>query len=78
MFPSLCLNGFFQFLQTAVFVVGYISGTNLSARGLAMKIPSPRKYISERPQIQIVIKRNNQNGPNKPLCHTISHNVTKT
>lgn len=29
MFPSLCLNGFFQFLQTAVFVVGYISGTNL-------------------------------------------------
>ena len=29
MFSSLCLNGFFQFLQTAVFVVGYISGTNL-------------------------------------------------
>ena len=29
MFSSLCLNGFFQFLQTEVFVVGYISGTNL-------------------------------------------------
>jgi len=29
MFSSLCISGFFHFLQTAVFVVGYISGTTL-------------------------------------------------
>lgn len=29
MFSSLCLSGFLQFLQTAVFTVGYISGTQL-------------------------------------------------
>ena len=29
MFSSLCIGGFLQFLQTAVFTVGYISGTQL-------------------------------------------------
>ena len=29
MFSSLCINGFLQFLQTAVFTVGYISGVQL-------------------------------------------------
>ena len=29
MFPTLCLSGFLCFLQTAVFTVGYISGTQL-------------------------------------------------
>ena len=29
MFPSLCISGFLQFLQTAVFTVGYISGSQL-------------------------------------------------
>lgn len=29
MFPSLCISGFLQFLQTAVFTVGYISGAQL-------------------------------------------------
>lgn len=29
MFSSLCISGFLQFLQTAVFTVGYISGTQL-------------------------------------------------
>ena len=29
MFSSLCISGFLQFLQTAVFAVGYISGTSL-------------------------------------------------
>ena len=37
MFSSLCLSGFFQFLQTAVFVVGYISGTNLFPEQLSSK-----------------------------------------
>ena len=29
MFSALCISGFFHFLQTAVFAVGYISGTSL-------------------------------------------------
>ena len=29
MFSALCISGFFQFLQTAIFTVGYISGTQL-------------------------------------------------
>ena len=29
MFSELCLSGFLQFLQTAIFTVGYISGTQL-------------------------------------------------
>ena len=29
MFPSLCISGFLQFLQTAVFTVGYISSAQL-------------------------------------------------
>ena len=29
MFSTLCISGFFQFLQTAIFTVGYISGTQL-------------------------------------------------
>ena len=29
MFSSLCIGGFLQFLQSAVFTVGYISGTTL-------------------------------------------------
>lgn len=29
MFSSLCISGFLQFLQTAVFTVGYISGSQL-------------------------------------------------
>ena len=29
MFSSLCISGFLQFLQTAVFTVGYISGAQL-------------------------------------------------
>ena len=29
MFSTLCLSGFFSFLKSAIFVVGYISGTNV-------------------------------------------------
>ena len=29
MFSALCISGFIQFLQTAVFTVGYISGVQL-------------------------------------------------
>ena len=29
MFPNICLAGFFAFLKSAIFVVGYISGGTL-------------------------------------------------
>ena len=37
MFFSLCIGGFLQFLQTAVFTVGYISGTQLFPEPLSSK-----------------------------------------
>lgn len=37
MFPTLCLSGFLQFLQTAVFTIGYISGTQLFPEPLSAK-----------------------------------------
>ena len=37
MFPSLCISGFLQFLQTAVFTVGYISGAQLFPEPLSSK-----------------------------------------
>lgn len=37
MFSSLCISGFLQFLQTAVFTVGYISGTQLFPEPLSAK-----------------------------------------
>ena len=35
MFSSLCLSGFLSFLQTAVFAVGYISGTSAFPQALS-------------------------------------------
>lgn len=37
MFSSLCISGFLQFLQTAVFTVGYISGSQLFPEPLSSK-----------------------------------------
>ena len=37
MFSSLCMSGFLQFLPTAVFTVGYISGTHLFPEPLSSK-----------------------------------------
>ena len=37
MFSSLCISGFLQFLQTAVFTVGYISGAQLFPEPLSAK-----------------------------------------
>ena len=37
MFSSLCISGFLQFLQTAVFTVGYISSSQLFPEPLSSK-----------------------------------------
>ena len=37
MFSSLCIGGFLQFLQTAIFTVGYISGSQLFPEPLTSK-----------------------------------------
>ena len=37
MFSSLCISGFLQFLQTAVFTVGYISGSQLFPEPLSAR-----------------------------------------
>lgn len=44
MFSSLCLSGFFSFLKTAIFVVGYISGSTL--------FPEPLNTEEERKALE--------------------------
>ena len=44
MFSSLCLTGFFNFLQTAIFAVGYISGGTL--------FPEPLSAEEEKQALQ--------------------------
>ena len=45
MFPSLCISGFLQFLQTAVFTVGYISSSQLFPEPLSSEEES--KYLEK-------------------------------
>ena len=61
MFSSLCISGFLQFLQTAVFTVGYISGTQLfpeplSANDEAMYLE--RLSTGDEEARNILIERN--------------------
>ena len=43
MFSTICLSGFFIFMQTAIFTIGYISGTQLFPEPLSAK--EEEKYI---------------------------------
>ena len=45
MFSSLCISGFLQFLHTAIFAVGYISGTQLFPEPLSSE--EERIYIEK-------------------------------
>ena len=44
MFSSICLSGFLSFLKTAIFVVGYISGSTL--------FPEPLNSEEERKALE--------------------------
>ncbi len=45
MFSALCISGFLHFLQTAVFAVGYISGTTLFPEPLSSE--EEKKYLEQ-------------------------------
>ena len=45
MFSALCISGFLQFLQTAVFTVGYISGVQLFPEPLSSE--EERMYLEK-------------------------------
>ena len=61
MFSSLCISGFLQFLQTAVFTVGYISGTQLFPEPLSSMEESmylERLSTGDEEARNILIERN--------------------
>lgn len=61
MFSTLCISGFFHFLQTAVFAVGYISGTSLFPEPLSSeeeKIYLEKLSTGDEDARNILIERN--------------------
>ena len=66
MFSSLCISGFLQFLHTAIFAVGYISGTQLFPEPLSSE--EERIYIEKLKDVydvEVVIEKSEEIKPGK-------------